>query len=178
MRTLMRGDDTLWRPGRQHVRCEEMPTAMTHPDRASVEHFVRGTLGCGCPDEVFQHLVVSRLPPIAGRPPIVQLQVGSRLLIHVAAPPDGATASDWIEQLAANGRAARVRHGYNRFRLVIASPAPLASVREIEERFARVIVGDEKAHLHFVSRDQLPVGFELPAQCPQVPLEPLRADAK
>jgi hypothetical protein len=96
----MRGDDTLWRPGRQQVSGEHMPTTMTPPDRASIEHFVRSTLGCGCPDEVFQHLVVSRLPPIAGRPPIVQLQVGSRLLIHVVAPPDGATANGWIEQLA------------------------------------------------------------------------------
>jgi hypothetical protein len=155
-----------------------MPTAMTQPDRASIEHFVRGTLGCGCPDEVFQHLVVSRLSPIAGRPPIVQLQVGPRLLIHVVALPDGATVSDWIEQLAANGRAARDRHGYNRFRLVIASPAPLTSARQIVERFARVIVGDEKAHLHFVSSEQLPAGLEWPAQRPQVPLEPLRADAK
>jgi len=178
MRTLMRGDDTLWRSGRRRVPIEEMPTAMTHLDRASIEHFVRGTLGCGCPDEVFQHLVVSRLPPIAGRPPIVQLQVGSRLLIHVVPRPDGATASDWIEQLAANERAARDRHGYNRFRLVIASPAPLTSAREIEERFARVIVGDEKAHLHLVSRDQLPVGFDLPSQGPQVALDPLRPEAK
>lgn len=155
-----------------------MPTAMTAPDRASIEHFVRGTLGCGCPDEVFQHLVVSRLPPIAGRPPIVQLQVGSRLLIHVVAPPDGATASDWIEQLAANGRAARDRHGYNRFRLVLASPAPPASARDIRERFARAIVGDEKAHLHFVGSDQLPAALAQSTQCPQVPLEPLPADAK
>ena len=151
---------------------------MTHADRDSIEHFVRSTLGCGCPDEVFQHLVVSRLPPIAGRPPIVQLQVGSRLLIHVVARPDGAAANGWIEQLAANGRAARDRHGYNRFRLVIASPAPLSSAREIEERFARAIVGDEKAHLHFVGSDQLPAGLDTPARFPQAPPESLRADAK
>ena len=146
---------------------------MTHADRDSIEHFVRGTLGCGCPDEVFQHLVVSRLPPIAGRPPIVQLQVGSRLLIHVVAPPEGAAANGWIEQLAANGRAARDRHGYNRFRLVVASPAPLTSARELEERFARAIVGDEKAHLHFVVSEQLPAGLEMPAQAdPEPPLSP------
>ena len=151
---------------------------MTHASRDSIERFVRGTLGCGCPDEVFEHLVVSRLPPIAGRPPIVQLQVGSRLLIHVVAPPKGAAASGWIEQLAANGRAARDRHGYNRFRLVIASPAPLTAAREIEERFARAIVGDQKAHLHFVGSDQLPAGLEYPAQRPQVPPGSLRADAK
>lgn len=151
---------------------------MTSLDRASIEHFVRRTLGCGCPDEVFQHLVVSRLPAVAGRPPIVQLQVGSRLLIHIVAPPEGAPPNGWIEQLAANGRTARDRHGYNRFRLVIASPEPLASARELQERFARAIVGDEKAHLHFVGSDQLPAGLELPARFPQVPPESLRADAK
>jgi hypothetical protein len=141
-----------------------MTTAMTHASRDCIERFVRGTLGCGCPDEVFEHLVVSRLPSIAGRPPIVQLQVGSRLLIHVVAPPEGAAANGWIEQLAANGRAARDRHGYNRFRLVIASPAPLTAAREIEERFARAIVGDAKAHLHFVGSEHLPAGLALPAR--------------
>lgn len=129
---------------------------MTPADRVSIEHFVRDTLGCGCPDEVFQHLAVSRLPPIAGRPLIVQLQVGSRLLIHVVAMPDGAATHGWIEQLAANGRAARDRHGYNRFRLVIASPVPPVSARELEDRFARAIVGDDKAHLHVVDRGELP----------------------
>ena len=151
---------------------------MTAPDRASIEHFVRGTLGCGCPDEVFQHLVVSRLPPIAGRPPIVQLQVGSRLLIQVVEPPDGAMDSDWIEQLAANGRAARDRHGYNRFRLVIASARPLAAARELTARFSRTVLGDDQAHLHFVRNDRLPASLELPAPTTQVPSEPLRADAK
>ena len=146
---------------------------MTHADRDSIERFVRGTLGCGCPDEVFQHLVVSRMPPLAGRPPIVQLQVGSRLLIHVVAPPGNAATCSWIEQLAANGRAARDRHGYNRFRLVVASPAPLSSVRELQERFARAIVGDERAHLHFVGSEQLPAGLELPAQAgPEPPRSP------
>jgi hypothetical protein len=174
----MRGDDTVLRPGRQRASPEETTTAMTPPDRTSIERFVRGTLGCGCPDEVFQHLVVSRLPPIAGRPPIVQLQVGSRLLIQVVEPLDGAMDSDWIEQLAASGRAARDRHGYNRFRLVIAAPAPLSSVRELQECFARAFVGDEKAHLHFVGSEQLPAGLAPSAQPPQVPLEPLRADAK
>lgn len=137
---------------------------MTPAERDTIERFVRGTLGCGCPDEVFEHLVISRIPAIAGRPPIVQLQVGSRLLIHVVAPPDGAAANGWIEQLAANGRAARDRHGYNRFRLVIASPAPPKAAREIQDRFARAIVGDEKAHLHFVGCEQLPASLELPTQ--------------
>ena len=136
---------------------------MGQPDRASIEHFVRGTLGCGCPDEVFDHVFISHLPGVAGRPPVAQLLVGSRLLIHVVHPPVGQAVNGWVEQLASNGRAARDRHGYNRFRLVIASPARPAAAREIEERFTRAVTGDEKVHLHFVGDDELPVGLELPA---------------
>jgi hypothetical protein len=104
--------------------------------------------------------------------------VGSRLLIHVVAPPATMPGNGWIEQLVAHGRAARDHHGYNRFRLVIASPVPPDSVRDLEERFARATVGDEKAHLHFVGQDQLPAGLELLTPAAQVPSEPLRADAK
>lgn len=137
---------------------------MTGASEGDIEQFVRGTLGCGCPDEVFRSMVVSRLPAFAGRPPIVQLLVGSRLLIHVVAPPAVEPANGWIEQLAANGRSTRDRHGYNRFRLVVASPAPVASARELTERFARAVVGDDKAHLHFVGTDQLPPGLEATAR--------------
>lgn len=133
---------------------------MTDAEPAGIEQFVRVTLGCGCPDEVFRSIVISRLPAVAGRPPIVQLLVGSRLLIHVVAPPAREPANGWIEQLAANGRAARDRHGYNRFRLVVATATPPASTRELADRFARSVTGDDKAHLHFVDRGALPAGLE------------------
>jgi hypothetical protein len=136
---------------------------MTGASQADVEKFVRGTLGCGCPDEVFRSIVVSRLPAVAGRPPILQVLVGSRLLIHVVSPPTLEPANGWIEPLAANGRATRDRHGYNRFRLVVASPAPLASARALADRFARAVVGDDKAHLHFIGTDQLPPALEATA---------------
>ena len=143
---------------------------MTGASQADVEHFVRGTLGCGCPDEVFRSIVVSRLPAVAGRPPILQVLVGSRLLIHVVSPPTLEPANGWIEQLAAHGRATRDRHGYNRFRLVVASPAPPASARAFADRFARAVVGDDKAHLHLIGTDQLPPG--LGAAAPQGEAQP------
>lgn len=129
---------------------------------AEIEHFVRTTLGCGCPDEVFRSIAISRLPPAAGRPPIVQLLVGSRLLIHIVSPSTRDPANGWIEQLSANGRAARDRHGYNRFRLVVATAAPPASTRELASRFARAVTGDDKAHLHFVAPGALPAGLAPP----------------
>ncbi len=151
---------------------------MTGVSRADIEQFVRGTLGCNCPDEVFHSIAISHLVGAAGRPPILQLLVGSRLLIHVVRPPVGQAVNGWVDQLAANGRTARDRHGYNRFRLVITSPVPPQSAREIRDRFARAIGGDDKAHLHFVGIERLPAGLEPPAQSVQVSPVPLRTDAK
>ena len=129
---------------------------MTSPDHDDVVRFVRGTLGCGCPDEAFRTVSVSRLPGVPGRPAVLQLLVGSRLLVHVASAPHDAQAADWVEQLAANGRAARDRHGYNRFRLVVVGDSPATRSGEIEARFARAVARDERAHLHLLGANQLP----------------------
>jgi hypothetical protein len=129
---------------------------LTSPDHDDVERFVRGTLGCGCPDEAFRTVSVSRLPGVPGRPAVLQLLVGSRLLVHVASVPQDAQAADWIEQLAANGRAARDRHGYNRFRLVVVGACPATRSGELEARFERAVARDERAHLHLLGTHQLP----------------------
>ena len=129
---------------------------VTGPDHGDIERFVRGTLGCGCPDEVFRTVSVSRLPAVPGRPSVLQLLIGSRLLIHVAAAPAEPSAAGWLEQLAANGRAVRDRHGYNRFRLVIAAEATGRDAAGLEARFARVLARDERAHLHVLEPGQLP----------------------
>lgn len=140
-----------------------MTITMTTAGRDGIEQFVRGTLGCGCPDEVFQSIAIRRLPAGADRPPVVELLVGSRLLIHVVAPPAEHCATDWLERLAANGRATRDRHGYNRFRLVIvAAPDGVAPPADLETRFARAAVGDDRMHLHVVASEHLPAGLEAP----------------
>jgi hypothetical protein len=129
---------------------------VTEPDHGDIERFVRGTLGCGCPDDVFRTVSVSRLPAPPGRPPVLQLLIGSRLLIHVAAAPAEPSAADWLEQLAVTGLAARDRHGYNRFRLVVAGAVARAPAAELEARFARAVARDERAHLHVLEPGRLP----------------------
>jgi hypothetical protein len=134
---------------------------VTEPDRSDIERFVRGTLGCGCPDDVFRTVSVSRLPAVPGRPPVLQLLIGARLLIHVTEAPRNPPAADWIEQLAANGRAARDRHGYHRFRLVIAGAVPGGTVADLAARFARAVASDERAHLHVLEPSQLPAALAM-----------------
>ena len=137
---------------------------VTEPDHGDIERFVRGTLGCGCPDEVFRTVSVSRLPAVPGRPPVLQLLIGSRLLIHVAAAPAEPSAAGWLEQLATNGRAARDRHGYNRFRLVVVGAAVGTPAAALETRFARALARDERAHLHVLDAAQLPSELALTAE--------------
>lgn len=128
-------------------------------DRVDIEHFVRGTLGCSCPDEVFRSISVRHVPRIADRPAYIELLVGSRLLIRVFEAPSDPAAAGWLERLVADGRSARDRHGYNRFRLVIVARAPgeITSGRGgLDSRFERAATGDERAHLHVLGRAQLP----------------------
>jgi hypothetical protein len=162
MRTPMGGDDRLSTYGQPCSPAGEYRHVMTGANRSDIEHFVRGTLGCGCPDEVFQSIVIGRLPPAAGRPPMVQLLVGSRLLIHVVAMPEDAATGEWLEQLAAHGQAVRDRHGYNRFRLVLALPPSAAPPRGAAERFVSAVTGDARAHLHLLGADQLPDALQIP----------------
>jgi hypothetical protein len=129
---------------------------MNDADQGTIERFVRGTLGCGCPDEVFQSISIDGLPALAARPPVLQLLVGSRLVIHIVTLPAGEVVNGWLEQLAAQGRATRERHGYNRFRLVLATSAATPLRAELEARFARATGNDPRAHLHLIARDHLP----------------------
>lgn len=128
-------------------------------DRPALEQFVRGTLGCACPDEVFRSVSVSRAPAVAGRPAYTEVLVGSRLLIRVLSMPTDAAAPGWLERLATEGRTARDHHGYNRFRLVLAAPAgaqPPGFADRLAARFARATAGDERVHLHLLAQAQLP----------------------
>jgi len=129
--------------------------------RSEIEQFVRGTLGCRCPEGVFDSIELRQLPGTTAAQPVVQLLVGERLLIHCVRPPQDA-ATRWIEQLAAAGQAIRDRGGYNRFRLVVVGGHGTALPPELHARFAAAVAGDDHAHLHLVAEDQLPDSLASP----------------
>jgi hypothetical protein len=147
-------------------------------ERTAITHFVRGTLGCGCPDEVFDSIAVEPVVPVAGGLPVLQLLVGSRLLIQLVAPPRDAMAADWIERLATAGRVARDRHGYNRFRLVVVTSPGQAVPAGLYERFARLAGTDERIHLHFIAEDHLPEALSVPLAAVSPAVGAGRTDAK
>lgn len=122
-----------------------------------VTHFVRETLGCGCPDEVFQKIEREVIAEIGTIQQLVRIAIGDKLLIYLARPGDWVALNRSIAPLVSAGRSDRDCHHYNRFRLVAGMVDPVDTDEQIEaERlFKAAAKGDEKLHLHFVSRAEL-----------------------
>jgi len=113
--------------------------------------FVRETLGCQCPQEVFnKHIDIARTPEKDIK---LRINVGGRLLIYVAEieAPDPLDAM--LEKLVRAGIEERDSSGLNRFRLVVAAE-DLKSIKDsLMEKFDAIRQGDEKAHLHVLDRN-------------------------
>ena len=121
-----------------------------------IEHFVRGTLGCQCPDEVFQSVSIDPLRTADGAIGYTRLLVGNRLLIYILDTPAVRVGGGALTDLVACGRRERDERGYNRFRLVMAGDEPAFAGSAVQNAFDEAAGNDERAHLHCVPRTLLP----------------------
>ncbi len=121
-----------------------------------ITRFVRGTLGCRCPDDVFQSIVIGPQRTPDDGAPFTRLLVGNRLLIYIhEAQPAGATTAT-VSRLAQRGLTERDAKQYNRFRLVIVADDPTQVLDDARTSFAGVVGDDQRAHLHILATNQLP----------------------
>ena len=113
--------------------------------------FIRETLGCRCPEKVFEKIEVEHFHPFEGVSEITRIVVGDTLLIYVAKPNVVKNVVEKLELIGEAGKADRDKNKYNRFRLVlpIAQDDPIAN--KITSRFLNEFQSDVKMHLHFVS---------------------------
>ena len=121
-----------------------------------IEHFVRGTLGCQCPEEVFQSISIDRVGTADDATSCTRLLVGNRLLIYVLDAASFGLAESALADLVARGRRERDARGYNRFRLVIACDEPASASTGFQNAFNEAAGDDERAHLHCLPRALLP----------------------
>ncbi len=130
------------------------------PDLARMQHFIRSTLGCGCPEEVLQWIECSRSEPVPEHAlRLTRIDVGGRLLVYVVEGEEAPeTAVNALPALMAAGLAERRRAGFNRLRLVVASDDPDAIRPHAERVFAASAPRDENIHLHVLAVDELPFG--------------------
>jgi hypothetical protein len=126
---------------------------MIPPER--IKHFVQNTLGCGCPEEVFQSIDVRRSVRLNS---FITLDsaiiIGNRLLVYVAETGSAGCIEEHLPVLVAAGRKERDEKGLNRFRLVLVSDWP-DEVRQAADRLFEELRGaDEKIHLHVIKKSQ------------------------
>ncbi|EXJ13972.1 hypothetical protein [Imhoffiella purpurea] len=125
--------------------------------------FIRRTLGCGCPPEVFEHIAdgpthVSRAAGVRRR-----IDVGGRLLIYLVEPSDAAQALSSLHGWIAAGKTERDAAAMNRLRLVVALNAPdPEEVERLEGAFAEAARGDERLHLHILDPGACPMDPDAP----------------
>ncbi len=122
----------------------------------SIIHFVRNTLGCQCADEVFRTIELDSGSTPDGKIRFRKVVIGKRLLIYlVSAMPPG-RARSLLPVLAEMGKLERNKRGYNRFRLVVAARADEVEMQAAMDEFQESMAVDGKAHMHFISPNELP----------------------
>lgn len=115
---------------------------------SEIKHFVQQTLGCSCPEDVFNNIDYRNEDDgIAGK----KVTVGDRLLIYIISVDESSTIRGVIHSALQQGVGEREQKGLNRFRLVLASSRP-NEVRSLAElAFNSSDFADEKTHLHVVN---------------------------
>ncbi|MEW6052779.1 MAG: hypothetical protein AB1552_03175 [Nitrospirota bacterium] len=120
-----------------------------------IKTFVRNTLGCGCPDEVFRIIECQsslRVHDIVLRS---RLNIGNRLLIYIAEIDDTDVIKEVLPILVDAGKKERNRLGFNRLRIVVAAHSP-EKIRNAAEALFSSANKDEKIHLHIIDTADIP----------------------
>ncbi len=121
-----------------------------------IKVFIRETLGCGCPEEVFQYMDY-RSNIMSGDVLLrARINVGNRLLIYVVDVEKKESIRNILSRLIDIGKKERDDLGFNRFRLVLASDN-MNEIRRTSEDLFRDSVKDEKVHLHIVQKAVIPL---------------------
>ena len=115
--------------------------------------FVKNTLGCNCPEKVFEKIEVSKFLTEEHEKEITRIVVGDTLLIYVISPEPSGEFVDSVESIGLAGKTDRDTNNYNRFRLVVSSFEDITQQHKVSERFSKAFNTDEKMHIHFVNQE-------------------------
>lgn len=129
---------------------------MSNPPSA-LEALVRDTLGCGCPDEVFQRIAhTCGAAAAADWPPTRRFDIGGRLLLYLVDRAPHPLDEAALVALMQRGAADRDAGGFNRVRVVVGCEASPADLARWQDRLGGLFPGDEKLHLHLLPSAAIP----------------------
>ena len=120
-------------------------------ENAKIKEFVQKTLGCMCPDEVFEHIEIDEnfqlISDVVLR---AKVNVGNRLLFYIVEAKDPDFISQHLEKIVHKGKAERDERSFNRFRLVIETESIEEIKIKAEEIFESIADMDDRVHLHII----------------------------
>ena len=126
-------------------------------DNKVIREFVRKTLGCNCPEEVFQYIDCRTVVNIDENIlPAYEINIGNRLLIFAAGIDEVDSLRSVLSKLFQAGINKRDEKKFNRFRLVLLT-ARENDVMEQASGIFKSLVTDEKVHLHVINKDDFPM---------------------
>jgi len=126
-------------------------------DREAIKLFVQQILGCGCPEEVFEHIDCQF--NIKLNHEIIlrnKIKIGNRLLIYVLEVNNAGPIKSILPFLVAAGKTERDNLRFNRFRLVLVTDKSDELKQAVESMF-NTINKDDKVHLHVVHKETVPI---------------------
>jgi hypothetical protein len=128
-------------------------------DHKDIGEFIRKTLGCTCPDEVFQHIECQTALSIEDNLVLdYEINVGNRLLIYATGITDTDSLGPMLSRLVRTGKHKRDKDGFNRLRLVLLTQKPTVVAKEASDIFQTLDTTDEKVHLHVIDKEDFPIG--------------------
>ena len=117
-----------------------------------IKRFVQETLGCSCPEEVFNKIDYQKeCDGFSGR----IINVGDRLLIYIITMDGKSNIQGVINSALERGVEERDNKGLNRFRLVLVASRPDELRGSAEHAFDSSGYTDEKTHLHIVTESDV-----------------------
>lgn len=119
----------------------------------NLKAFVKNTLGCGCPEKVFEKIDVSKHLAVEYGKEITRIVVGDTLLIYIINPEPSGNFVDSVESIGLAGKNDRDTNNYNRFRLVVSGFEDEVQQGKVAGRFSVLFNTDEKMHIHFVNQE-------------------------
>ena len=123
----------------------------SHP---SIKEFVQDTLGCSCPDKVFEQ-IEDRQVSHPSSPHTRAITVGGRLLIYIWKADGQDEFQEKIPAMLEAGRKEREARGLNRFRAVLAVENPQTAGPAADLCFSHFKNRDDRMHIHVVHVDAL-----------------------
>ena len=122
----------------------------------SIIQFVKQTLGCQCPDEVFSHIECEQDIQLDSNIVLnVRINVGNRLLIYIVKASDARFIKVNLSSMIKAGKKERDKQGFNRFRLVLAVDDTDSLHPDMDKLFDELKADDDKVHLHLIKKKEI-----------------------